>query len=554
MDDGSGYLGGSVSELLNGTSNGGGGDHGGPLPPPVTGVTPEAASHLSQGDLEALASIQEELDRFGSASSQTSFVEGIVNPITTNSIVTSLTNPVTVTSSSTCVDSLGQAQVRQTVRVVKRPASSVGGPGVSKVRIGEAGQQYRIVQAPGSAAPGSFVNMGGQTLKIIGSSVGGNLRTIVPSEGSNVVSQGGSISIVNKDGSITTLPVGQQVKFSSVNTSTAGAKPQIRILPNQQQTVKILNPDGSFSDVVTNIRPSNSDVKTSAVESSPRKKITTFTVKSPQKIHLKSSVGDGTVSGPVFKTSDGRIITLQGANKKVILPAANNSGVTNSMGSPTKIIIKSDQSQSRLVNGQSDNSVGGAGVSKPGQLIRLTQDIATSLTQTSDNKVQFVRVVGGGGGLQTLQVKQGQQPFNTVQGIKSVVPGATVKMEEEEVEVKPDIKPQFFDPVEKSQKPGVTPIEPSGVRPRKPCNCTKSQCLKLYCDCFANGNINLQQKEIIFQYKFLGEFCFNCNCNNCLNNLDHEDERQRSIKQCLDRNPNAFKPKIGKNTVEGERR
>ena len=28
----------------------------------------------------------------------------------------------------------------------------------------------------------------------------------------------------------------------------------------------------------------------------------------------------------------------------------------------------------------------------------------------------------------------------------------------------------------------------------------------------------------------------------------------RSIKQCLDRNPNAFKPKIGKNSVEGERR
>jgi len=28
----------------------------------------------------------------------------------------------------------------------------------------------------------------------------------------------------------------------------------------------------------------------------------------------------------------------------------------------------------------------------------------------------------------------------------------------------------------------------------------------------------------------------------------------RSIKQCLDRNPNAFKPKIGKNTSEGERR
>lgn len=69
----------------------------------------------------------------------------------------------------------------------------------------------------------------------------------------------------------------------------------------------------------------------------------------------------------------------------------------------------------------------------------------------------------------------------------------------------------------------------SASRPRKPCNCTKSQCLKLYCDCFANG-----------------EFCNNCNCNNCFNNLEHETERLKAIKTCLDRNPEAFKPKIGK--------
>lgn len=71
-------------------------------------------------------------------------------------------------------------------------------------------------------------------------------------------------------------------------------------------------------------------------------------------------------------------------------------------------------------------------------------------------------------------------------------------------------------------------------RPRKPCNCTRSQCLKLYCDCFANG-----------------EFCNNCNCVNCFNNLDHESERLKAIKACLDRNPVAFKPKIGKGK-EGE--
>ncbi|XP_052743301.1 protein lin-54 homolog isoform X2 [Bicyclus anynana] len=73
-----------------------------------------------------------------------------------------------------------------------------------------------------------------------------------------------------------------------------------------------------------------------------------------------------------------------------------------------------------------------------------------------------------------------------------------------------------------------------GLRPRKACNCTKSQCLKLYCDCFANG-----------------EFCNQCNCVNCHNNLENEELRQRAIRGCLDRNPNAFRPKIGKTKAGG---
>ncbi|KFP58069.1 Tesmin, partial [Cariama cristata] len=50
-----------------------------------------------------------------------------------------------------------------------------------------------------------------------------------------------------------------------------------------------------------------------------------------------------------------------------------------------------------------------------------------------------------------------------------------------------------------------------------------------YCDCFANG-----------------EFCNNCNCNNCYNSQLNETERFKAIKACLDRNPEAFLPKIGK--------
>ncbi|KAF6213434.1 hypothetical protein GE061_011153 [Apolygus lucorum] len=80
-------------------------------------------------------------------------------------------------------------------------------------------------------------------------------------------------------------------------------------------------------------------------------------------------------------------------------------------------------------------------------------------------------------------------------------------------------------------------FEANGIRPRKPCNCTKSMCLKLYCDCFANG-----------------EFCFQCNCTFCYNNLEHEEERQRAIKSCLERNPTAFRPKIGKTLAGSEER
>lgn len=71
--------------------------------------------------------------------------------------------------------------------------------------------------------------------------------------------------------------------------------------------------------------------------------------------------------------------------------------------------------------------------------------------------------------------------------------------------------------------PSASESEAEGPR-RKHCNCTKSQCLKLYCDCFANG-----------------EFCKDCNCKDCFNNIDYEEERQKAIRICLERNPHAFK-------------
>ncbi len=48
-----------------------------------------------------------------------------------------------------------------------------------------------------------------------------------------------------------------------------------------------------------------------------------------------------------------------------------------------------------------------------------------------------------------------------------------------------------------------------------------------YCECFASGR-----------------YCDNCNCINCFNNRESEVVRQSAVEAILERNPNAFRPKI----------
>ncbi|CAM8967495.1 unnamed protein product [Rhodiola kirilowii] len=73
----------------------------------------------------------------------------------------------------------------------------------------------------------------------------------------------------------------------------------------------------------------------------------------------------------------------------------------------------------------------------------------------------------------------------------------------------------------KTEAKDVTP------KKQKQCNCKNSKCLKLYCECFAAG-----------------VHCDGCNCTNCHNNIEHEAVRQEAVTAALDRNPNAFRPKI----------
>ena len=60
------------------------------------------------------------------------------------------------------------------------------------------------------------------------------------------------------------------------------------------------------------------------------------------------------------------------------------------------------------------------------------------------------------------------------------------------------------------------------------CNCRKSKCLKLYCQCFNAAKV-----------------CnFACHCIECCNTENHEKERRDAVKAILDRNPTAFDSKF----------
>ncbi|KAF7819801.1 protein tesmin/TSO1-like CXC 5 isoform X1 [Senna tora] len=70
-------------------------------------------------------------------------------------------------------------------------------------------------------------------------------------------------------------------------------------------------------------------------------------------------------------------------------------------------------------------------------------------------------------------------------------------------------------------------MKDSTPKKQKQCNCKHSKCLKLYCECFASGI-----------------YCEGCNCVNCYNNVENDAARREAVEATLERNPNAFRPKI----------
>ncbi|KAL8153201.1 hypothetical protein V2J09_010961 [Rumex salicifolius] len=87
----------------------------------------------------------------------------------------------------------------------------------------------------------------------------------------------------------------------------------------------------------------------------------------------------------------------------------------------------------------------------------------------------------------------------------------------------PVVKPES----PKARQRPVVETKDGTPKRQKQCNCKHSRCLKLYCECFASG-----------------VYCDGCNCVNCNNNVEHEAARREAVEATLERNPNAFRPKI----------
>ncbi|KAJ6775272.1 PROTEIN TESMIN/TSO1-LIKE CXC 4 [Salix purpurea] len=71
-----------------------------------------------------------------------------------------------------------------------------------------------------------------------------------------------------------------------------------------------------------------------------------------------------------------------------------------------------------------------------------------------------------------------------------------------------------------------------GASSCKRCNCKRSKCLKLYCECFAAGLYCIEP----------------CSCLECSNNPAHEETVLETRKQIESRNPLAFAPKVIRNS------
>ena len=114
---------------------------------------------------------------------------------------------------------------------------------------------------------------------------------------------------------------------------------------------------------------------------------------------------------------------------------------------------------------------------------------------------------------------------NQLQHVPPTAPQQSYRQEQYQLPIDPIPRPVISQESKKSEK---EPLEEAR------CNCRKSKCLKLYCECFAaqrtcNGS---------------------CSCLDCYNKEEYGELRGYFLQDTLEKNPNAFKSKFKKLDAE----
>ncbi|KAI1285799.1 Protein lin-54 -like protein [Halotydeus destructor] len=332
---------------------------------------------------------------------------------------------------------------------------------------------------------------------------------------------------------------GQQLLISSPIKMEDGTEPKIVNIPSSgttlttstgQQVVFLSPAKGGTPQKLVQVRPkpniSQSPVRVAVSSASFQQGLTTRTQDGkPVQIVKIMSVAGGNSTASVSGLGKAGLRPIAPSTNK--LPTSIATSIATALTSGQKLIIPS----SSLKGGNVITSLAGS-TSSSGAFM-TTGPGGAQVIMLPANLLQ----TGHG---QTVKLSQ-MQPQYKAMSIVAHPSGATSRTNFIPIAPSP-LSANAIIPSAKEVLAGLSSPKVNGKailedanRQRKPCNCTKSQCLKLYCDCFANG-----------------EFCNGCNCNNCFNNLEHEEDRQKAIKMCLERNPHAFHPKIGKGRGQGD--
>ncbi|XP_021737993.1 protein tesmin/TSO1-like CXC 3 [Chenopodium quinoa] len=191
----------------------------------------------------------------------------------------------------------------------------------------------------------------------------------------------------------------------------------------------------------------------------------------------------------------------------VVYPRSTDSAITNQQSSVMRVERKK---LLFLTNNQSDGKVDASNVT--GKVLISSEEI---------DRHQACSVPSSNNTIASEAIEQSNNAIETKLHAASTIINEKITLSSDLVE---NFESSLGSPNTKRKKTSSSTDDDTTKR----CNCRKTKCLKLYCDCFAAGF-------------YCGE---SCACVGCFNRPEYEDTVLETRQQIESRNPLAFAPKV----------